>query len=172
MTRSRKAATREYTATGPLRRLVRRSAPTRPMTWLYVRIQQRTDEALYRLSRGRTTASSLLTGLPVVMLTTTGARSGQQRTVPLLGIPYRDQIVVIASNYGRRHHPAWYHNLRANPAAELSVNRVTHAVEARELNGPERDACFQHAVAFYPGFLTYRDRATDRHVPLLVLEPR
>jgi len=161
---------RAYDATGPLRRLVRRSAPTRPMTWLYVRIQQPTDEAVYRLSRGRTTLSAMLAGLPVVMLTTTGARSGRQRTVPVLGIPYRDRIVVIASNYGRSHHPAWYHNLRANPAAELSVNRVTHAVEARELDGPERDACFQQAVALYPGFLTYRDRATGRHIPLLILE--
>lgn len=164
--------TRDYANAGLWRRMVRRTAATRPMTWVYTRIQRPLDEVLHRATRGRTTVSSLLSGLPVVMLTTTGARSGLPRTVPVVAIPDGDRLIVIASNYGRPHHPAWCHNLRAHPRATVSVNGVTRAIEARELSGPERDACFQRAVQLYPGFVTYRDRATDRRIPVLVLDPR
>ena len=76
---------RDFASAGPLRRMVRKTAATTPMTWLYTRIQQPIDQALYRRTRGRITASSLLSGLPVVLLTTTGAKSGRRWTVPVLG---------------------------------------------------------------------------------------
>jgi deazaflavin-dependent oxidoreductase (nitroreductase family) len=151
--------------------MVRKTAATTPMTWLYTRIQQPIDQALYRRTRGRITASSLLSGLPVVLLTTTGAKSGRRWTVPVLGIPDGDSLVVVASNYGRPHHPAWYHNLRAHPVAEVSVNGVTRQVRARELAGPEHETCFERAAALYPGFLVYRERAAGRHIPVLLLAP-
>jgi deazaflavin-dependent oxidoreductase (nitroreductase family) len=162
---------RDYANTGPLRRLVRRTAATRPMTWVYTRIQRPADELLYRLTRGRATASSLLSGLPVVMLTTTGARSGRPRTVPVLGIPDGDQLIVIASNYGRPHHPAWFHNLRAHPRCAVATGGVTRQVEARQLSGADRDARFARALRVYPGFRTYRERATgSRRIPVFVLD--
>jgi deazaflavin-dependent oxidoreductase (nitroreductase family) len=160
---------RDYASTGPLRRMVRKTAATRPLTWLYTRIQQPTDQALYRLTRGRITASSLLSGLPVVLLTTTGARSGRHWTVPVLGIPDGESLIIVASNYGRPRHPGWYHNLRAHPVAKVSVNGVTRQMRARELAGPEREARFERAAALYPGFLAYRERASGRRIPVLLL---
>jgi len=163
--------TRDYASTGVWQRVVRRTAATRPMTWLYIRIQRPVDEAVHRMSRGRTTLSSWVSGLPVVMLTTTGARSGQLRTVPLVGMPDGDRIIVIASNYGQAHYPAWYHNLRRNPRAVVSVRGVTRDVMSRELAGPEREATFQRAVGLYPGFRVYTDRAAHRRIPVVALEP-
>ncbi len=160
-----------YKEASALRRLVRRTAATRPMTWLYVRIQQRADRFVYRLTRGRTTLSSWLSGLPVVMLTTTGAKTGQRRTVPLLGLLDGAQFVLIASNYGRRRNPAWYHNLRAHPRASVTVEGVTYEVEARDLTGEERERYFQRGVEMYPGFAQYRRWAADRRIPVIKLDP-
>ena len=81
----------------------------------------RIDRLVYWASRGRHTAVSILSGLPVVMLTTIGARSSKPRTMPVLGLPTPDGLAVIASNYGQKHHPAWYFNLRANPEGEVEV---------------------------------------------------
>jgi deazaflavin-dependent oxidoreductase (nitroreductase family) len=161
--------TQAYLDVGPARRLVRRTAGTRPMTWLYIRIQPPTDRWVYRLTGGRTTMSSLLSGLPVVMLTTTGARTGQPRTLPVLGFADGDSLIVIASNYGRARYPSWYHNLRAHPRAEVTVDRVTGEVEAHELTGREHDRWFDEAARMYPGFAIYQQRASNRRVPILRL---
>ena len=160
-----------FRQTGPFRRLIRWTTPTRPLTWLYLRIQSRTDRAVHRLTGGRTTASGLLSGLPVVMLTTTGARTGQARTHPVLGFSDGPALVVLASNYGRDRHPAWYHNLRAHPRGSVTVGRARHPVEAHEVTGQERDRCIEQAAARYPGFLVYQARSPDRPIPVIRLVP-
>src|SRR5262245_2736261 len=86
-----------YRDAGLFRRLARRTAATRPMAWLYGRIQQRLDGFVYGVTGGRTTFSSWAADLPLVMLTTTGARTGQRRTLPVLGIVDGERVVVIAS---------------------------------------------------------------------------
>ena len=91
-----------YRDAGVLQRTVRWTAATRPLAWLYARIQQPLDTLVYRLSRRRTTLSSWMAGVQLVMLTTTGARSGRRRTVPVLAIRDGEAFVVIASNFGRR----------------------------------------------------------------------
>ncbi|MGH2743666.1 MAG: nitroreductase/quinone reductase family protein [Thermoleophilaceae bacterium] len=160
-----------YEETGAFRRLVRRTAATRPMALLYGRIQQPADTLVYRLTRGEATLSAWLAGVELVMLTTTGARTGRARTLPVLGLGDGDAIVVIASNFGRPRHPAWYHNLRAHPRAWLTVDGVTREVEARELDGADRERHFQLAVAIYPGFERYRHWAGARRIPVIRLEP-
>jgi deazaflavin-dependent oxidoreductase (nitroreductase family) len=165
-------STRPYADAGALRRAVRRTAATAPMIWIYTRIQQPLDQAVHRLTRGRTTLSALLSGLPVVLLTTTGAQSGQQHTVPVLGIPDRAGVVVIASNYGRARHPAWYRNLRVDPLAVIVVAGVPRRVRARELSGADRDTRFDQATSLYPGFAAYEKRAAPRRIPVLLLVPR
>lgn len=160
-----------YEEAGRLRRAVRQTAATRSTARLFGRIQQPTDTLVFRLSGGRTTASSWLAGVPLVMLTTTGARTGLPRTLPVLGLRDDDAVVVIASNFGRPRHPAWYHNLRADPQARVAVEGVTRAVEARELVGAERERQFRRAVAIYPGFERYR-RWAGRSIPVLRLESR
>ena len=102
-----------------LHSVVRRTAATRPMAKLFSVIQQPIDQLIYRLSRRRTTASEWLSGLEIAMLTTTGARTGIPRTVPVLPLPDGDRTILIASNFGRTHHPSWYHNLRADPNATI-----------------------------------------------------
>ena len=76
---------------------------------------------MYRWSGGRTTVAAVLSGLPIVMLTTTGAKSGRKTSSPVLGFEEGDDVIVIGSNYGQAHHPAWVHNLRANPRAQLEI---------------------------------------------------
>ena len=103
-----------------LKRAIRRSAGWKPLSLFYSRTLHAIDRAVFRLSRGRTTFTAWLAGLPVAWLTTTGAKSGAERTAPVLAIPAGDgKLVVIASNYGQRNNPSWYHNLRAHPRARM-----------------------------------------------------
>jgi deazaflavin-dependent oxidoreductase (nitroreductase family) len=160
-----------YDQAGWLQKLTRWTTPTRPFTWLYLRIQSPVDRLIHRLTGGRTTASQLLSGLPVVMLTTTGARTGLPRTHPMLGFREGQVIIVLASNYGRQHHPAWYHNLKAHRRAAVTVGGITRVVEARELTGDERTRWLERAAALYPGFLVYQARSPHRPIPVIRLEP-
>jgi hypothetical protein len=107
---------------GPLRRVVRKAAEIIPMALVPGRVLPRLDRGVFRLTQGRTTFSAWVSGLPIVMLTTTGARTGQPRTLPILGLPDGDRLVVIASNFGRPQHPGWYYNLRAHPLAVISLS--------------------------------------------------
>jgi deazaflavin-dependent oxidoreductase (nitroreductase family) len=160
-----------YTEASALRRLVRQAAATRPMAWLGRHALHRIDRLVFRISRGRTTFSSAVSGLPVVMLTTTGARTGRQRMVPVLGIADGDRLVVIATNFGQRQSPAWCHNLRAHPRATVIVAGVTREVQARELAGDERDRYFQRGLEINPGWAHYRRRAGNREIPVISLDP-
>jgi deazaflavin-dependent oxidoreductase (nitroreductase family) len=119
-----------------LRRIIRRSAGWKPLSWLYARTLHLIDRAVFRITRGRATFTSWLADLPVAWLTTTGAKSGVQRTCPVVAIPGEDgKLVVIASNYGQHNNPSWYHNLRANPRATVLFDGVRRDMSARELDG-------------------------------------
>jgi deazaflavin-dependent oxidoreductase (nitroreductase family) len=160
-----------YRRARPLHRFMRRAAATRLMAKIYGVIQQPLDRLVYRLTRGRTTASSWLGGVKITMLTTTGAKSGQARTLPVLGLPEGDDMILIASNFGRPRNPSWYYNLRANPRATIVFDGVKREVEARELSGAERERCYLRGEEMYPGFIYYRTWAGDRQIPVLKLEP-
>lgn len=152
-----------------VQRINRRVMATRPVTWVLARTIHHVDAAVFRASGGRTTAGAILSGLPLVTLTTTGAKSGRPRSVTLVGIPDGERIILIASNWGQAKHPAWYHNIRANPQVTVSRSGNTQPYTARELTGAERDAGWARAVALYPGYQGYAARA-GREVPVLVLE--
>ncbi len=152
-------------------RAVRRIIATRPVTWLLARTIHRIDGAVFRATGGRTTAGAMLTGLPIITLTTIGAKSGRLRAVTLVGIPDDERLILIASNWGQAGHPAWYYNVKANP-------RVTVVGEdgppgrlyvARDLTGAERAAAWARAVALYPGYQGYAARA-GREIPVFALE--
>lgn len=161
---------RSYQLSGPVRRLVRRTAATRPLARVFGRIQAPVDLLVHRVTRGRTTVTDLAADVRVVVLTTTGARSGRPRVTPLLAVPGDGGLVVLASNFGRRHHPAWYHNLRANPSAVATVDGAPRAVRSHELAGAEREQAFRRATAIYPGFEQYRRWAAPRTIPVIRLE--
>jgi deazaflavin-dependent oxidoreductase (nitroreductase family) len=127
------------------------------------------DRPVYRLTGGRHTFASLVSGLPVVMLTTTGARTGVPRTVPVLGLPTAHGLAVIASNYGQPHHPAWYHNLRANPEGEVTVEGVTRPFRATEAEGDVRARIWRESLKVYPGYSQYERRAPNRQIGVFVL---
>jgi deazaflavin-dependent oxidoreductase (nitroreductase family) len=124
---------------------------------------------LYRLSGGRIGGS--LAGSPVLLLTTTGRKSGQSRTAPVVYLPDGERQVVIGSNAGHRNAPAWSLNLKANPEAEVEVGRKRRPVRARVAAGEERADLWRRIVEQYSGFDDYEAR-TDREIAVFVLEPR
>ena len=134
-------------------------------------VQQPLDRFVYRLTRGRTTASSWLAGVEITMLTTTGAKSGLPRTLPILGLADGDAVILIASNFGRPQNPSWYHNLRANPRATVVVDGIARELVARELSGEERDRGYRRGEEIFPGFTHYERWAANREIPVLRLEP-
>jgi deazaflavin-dependent oxidoreductase (nitroreductase family) len=160
-----------YDQANVVQRSLRRFAASGPGSWMFARILHRIDGPVHRLTRGRHTFASLLSGIPVVMLTTTGAKSGQPRTVPVLGIPAQDSVAIIASNFGQSRHPAWYHNLRAHPDAEVVVDGVHHRVRAIEADGDRRAEIWNEGLRVYPGFGQYERRASHRRISVFVLEP-
>ena len=108
---------------------------------------------------------------PLLLLTTTGARSGLLRTTPLLYSTDGDRLVVIASKGGEPTHPDWYHNLVANPDATVELGRETFPVRARVTVGAERRRLFDQQAALMPFFADY-ERTTPRDIPVVVLTRR
>ncbi|MGD9750597.1 MAG: nitroreductase family deazaflavin-dependent oxidoreductase [Acidimicrobiia bacterium] len=108
-------------------------------------------------------------GNPMVLLTTTGARTGLARTSPVTYTTDEDRIVLIASKAGADHHPAWYHNLVANPRVTVEVGTERFEADARVAAEPERSRLFDARVAVMPRFGGYREQ-TDREIPVVVLE--
>ncbi|MGH2942269.1 MAG: nitroreductase family deazaflavin-dependent oxidoreductase [Solirubrobacteraceae bacterium] len=161
-----------YAQANLLQRTLRRLGASRPGAWVFARVLHRVDRPVHRLTRGRHTFTSLLAGIPVVMLTTTGARSGVARTVPVLGLPTDDGLVVIASSFGRTSHPAWHHNLRANPDAVVTVGGAQRAVRAVAAGGERRARIWREGLTVYPGWSQYERRAAHREIVVYVLEPR
>lgn len=160
-----------YDQANILQRVLRRVAASGPGSWLFARVLHHIDRPVHRLTRGRATFASLLAGMPVVMLTTTGAKTGEPRTVPVLGIPTGATVAIIASNYGQRRHPGWYHNLRAHPDAEVEIRGERRRVLAVEADDERRAQIWQQGLRIYPGFGQYERRAAHRRITVFVLEP-
>lgn len=160
-----------YAQADPTRRAVRWFAATRPGDWLFANVLRRLDGPVYRLTSGRHTAANLLSGLPVVQLTTTGARTGLLRTVPVLGIPTPDGTAVFASNFGRSRQPGWYHNLRVHPAATVTVRGRSTRVRAVEAGGALRDRLWRNGLEVFPGWSAYQSRAGGRDIAVFLLVP-
>jgi deazaflavin-dependent oxidoreductase (nitroreductase family) len=154
-----------------LRKGLRRFAASGPGSWLFARVLHRIDRPVYRLTRGRQTFASLLSGIPVVMLTTTGAQSGRPRTVPVLGLPTADGLAVVASNFGQHRNPGWYHNLRANPEGSVAVDGQVRRFRAVEVEDDRRRRIWQEGLRVYPGWSQYERRASNRRIAVFVLEP-
>jgi deazaflavin-dependent oxidoreductase (nitroreductase family) len=108
--------------------------------------------------------------MPVVILTTLGAKSGKLRKIPLMRVEHDGAYAVVASMGGAPKHPVWYFNLVANPLVELQDGPVKQDMTARELAGEEKAAWWERAVAAYPDYANYQ-RRTDREIPVFVLEP-
>ncbi len=123
---------------------------------------------MYRLSGGR--IGGRINQAPVLLLTTTGRKSGQQRTAPVVYLADGDRFVVIGSNAGHAKVPAWSLNLKANPDAEVEVGRKRLQVRARVAEGEERADLWRKSNDQYAGFDDYAER-TGRDIALFVLDP-
>jgi deazaflavin-dependent oxidoreductase (nitroreductase family) len=155
-----------------VQRVTQRIAASRPGAWLFQHTLYLVDRGLFRLTDGRVTVPGLLAGLPVIMLTTIGAKSGNERTMPLLGVPLDDDLAVIGSNYGQKHTPGWVHNLRAHPDAMVAYRTESVAVTARRATEVETERAFEAGAAIYGGYSKYRQRASHRQIEVFVLQPR
>lgn len=153
-----------------LQRAVKRLASTAPAAWLLSKTLRHLDRMVALLSGGRTTATTLLTGLPVVYLTTIGAKSGQPRTTPLIAGVDGDKLIVFATNFGGPKAPAWSYNLRAHPMATVTYRGRSATYRSREATPEERERYWPLADAIYAGYAAYRRRATHRDIPVFVLE--
>jgi deazaflavin-dependent oxidoreductase (nitroreductase family) len=137
--------------------------------WMMINVVWHIDRPLLQWSRGR-----LSTGIGTrlhdhgTLLTTTGARSGRSRTVPVLSFEDDDDLIMIASRGAHPRHPGWYFNLKANPQCTVTIKGKASTRIAREAEGGERERLWKKGVALYPGWDDYRHR-TDRRMPVMIL---
>ncbi|NED14874.1 nitroreductase family deazaflavin-dependent oxidoreductase [Streptomyces sp. SID9124] len=133
-----------------------------PSQWVRDQVEQ------YESSGG--TEGTTMRGMPVIVLTTLGAKSGKIRKTPLMRVEHDGLYAVVASQGGAPTHPVWYHNLKADPRAELQDGPVRRDMTAREVTGEEKARWWERAVEAFPDYADYQKK-TDRQIPVFVLEP-
>ncbi|HUI49477.1 MAG TPA: nitroreductase family deazaflavin-dependent oxidoreductase [Acidimicrobiia bacterium] len=121
----------------------------------------------FRNNAGHVTG--MFAGAPIVLITTTGAKSGKRRTTPIVYTTDGDNVVIIASKGGAPTSPDWYHNLVANPDVTVELPSETFEARARVTEDPERERLFRAQAAIMPNFAEY-EKATSRKIPVVVLE--
>ncbi|MDX2582763.1 nitroreductase family deazaflavin-dependent oxidoreductase [Streptomyces sp. WI04-05B] len=135
-----------------------------PTQWVREQVE------LYEKSGGTEGTTLLDTGMPVVLLTTRGARSGKIRRTPLMRVEHDGLYAVVASLGGAPKHPVWYFNVLADPRVDIQDGPVRQDRVAREVTGEEKSLWWERAVAAYPEYAEYQKK-TDREIPVFVLEP-
>ncbi|MFD4611082.1 nitroreductase family deazaflavin-dependent oxidoreductase [Streptomyces sp. NPDC058451] len=135
-----------------------------PAQWVREQVE------LYESSGGTEGTTLLDTGLPVILLTTVGARSGRIRKTPLMRVEHEGRYAVVASQGGAPKHPFWYFNLKADPRVELQDGPFKQDMAAREVTGAEKAQWWERAVAAFPPYAEYQEKAS-REIPVFVLEP-
>ncbi len=136
-----------------------------PMQWVRDQVEA------YERSGGREASTLLDTGMPVIIVTMRGRKSGKVRKVPLMKVEHGGEYAIIASYGGAPSHPVWYHNLTADPdAVTVQDGPEPFPVTVRELDGDEREAWWARAVAAYPPYAEYQEK-TDRRIPVLLASP-
>jgi deazaflavin-dependent oxidoreductase (nitroreductase family) len=143
-----------------------RFAASRAGGWFFVEFGNRVDPFLLKLSKGR---FSVAMGQPVLLLTVKGAKSGVPRETPLLYATDGDRLVVVASKAGSPTHPAWYHNVRANPTVDILAPRGRSGrYVGHEAEGEERARLWEEVNDLYAGYDVYQGRAGARRIPVIV----
>ena len=138
--------------------------------WPLLRRVMKAHTLVYRATRGKI-GHRLPGAPPMLLLDHTGARSGIRRTSPLVYVCDGDDVVIVASKGGHPKHPAWYHNLMANPETTVQIGSERQAVRARVASAEDRGRLWDKAVQTYAGYRGYQER-TDREIPLVLLERR
>jgi deazaflavin-dependent oxidoreductase (nitroreductase family) len=131
-----------------------------PAKWVRDQVQE------YEGSDG--TSGTTMRGMPVIIVTTQGARSGKVRKVPLMRVEHDGEYAAVASMGGAPKNPVWYHNLVAHPQVEVRDGTVVRAMTAREVTGSEKEIWWERCVAAFPDYASYQAK-TDRSIPVFVL---
>ncbi|MGG5260706.1 nitroreductase family deazaflavin-dependent oxidoreductase [Phycicoccus avicenniae] len=155
---------------GVLRRGVHAVAATRGGASLLARVLPPLDRGVGRLTGGRTTLCALLSGLPVLVVETTGRRTGRARRTQLVGVPVRDTLALLGTSFGGTRTPAWVHNVEADGRVLVTFGGRTVRAIAREADPVERAEVLAAATRLYVGYARYLDRVTGRRVRVLLLE--
>jgi deazaflavin-dependent oxidoreductase (nitroreductase family) len=114
--------------------------------------------------------ANVLRGMPIIVLTSVGAKTGKLRKTALMRVEHDGRYAVVASQGGAPKNPVWYHNLKKNPHVELQDGATRREYMARELGGPEKQVWWDRAVEAYPDYANYQKR-TERQIPVFVLDP-
>jgi F420H(2)-dependent quinone reductase len=114
--------------------------------------------------------ANVLRGMPIIVLTSVGAKTGKLRKTALMRVEHDGRYAVVASQGGAPKNPVWYHNLKKNPHVELQDGATRREYKARELGGPEKQVWWDRAVEAYPDYANYQKR-TERQIPVFVLDP-
>lgn len=136
-----------------------------PAEWVRNQVEE------YESSGGTKGTTLTDTGMPVVIVTNRGAKTGKVRKTPLMRVEHEGSYAAVASKGGAPEHPLWYYNLRANPDVVVQDGTKTFEMTAREISGDERAAWWERAVAAFPPYAEYQEK-TDRQIPVFVLEPK
>ncbi len=160
-----------YRAPNVVQRGVQALGSSKGGAWFFSKSLRHIDRVVHRVSRGRTSAPAVLAGLPVLMVTTTGRRSGAPRTTPLIAPPVGDTVALLGTNFGQRTTPAWVLNLEADPRATVEYHGTTVDVRARPATAEERAEIWEAADGIYGGYAKYQQRITGREIRLFVLDP-
>jgi deazaflavin-dependent oxidoreductase (nitroreductase family) len=149
-------------------RVASRLVATRPGAWFYVNLAPYIDRPLLRMSRGRfSTAGFGRVGVLIVR----GAKTGAERRTPLVITRDGERMLLVASRGGDVKHPAWYRNVVANPDVRLLYDGGERRYRARQAEGEERERAWRLCNRNYAGYDAYQQRAGDRVIPVIVLEP-
>ncbi|MFE4964768.1 nitroreductase family deazaflavin-dependent oxidoreductase [Streptomyces sp. NPDC056660] len=136
-----------------------------PAAWVREQVE------LYESSGGTKGTTLMDTGMPVILLTTLGVKSGKIRKTPLMRVEHDGKYAVVASQGGAPKHPVWYFNIKSQPHVELQDGSVKQDMTAREITGAEKAEWWERAVAAYPPYADYQKK-TSREIPVFVLEPQ
>ncbi|MBK5109841.1 MAG: nitroreductase family deazaflavin-dependent oxidoreductase [Thermoleophilia bacterium] len=153
-----------------MKRALMKASNTRASRSVGIHMAAHVDPFLLRVSGGRVATTAFF---PLVTLIARGRRSGAERQTPLVYFTQGDEVILVASSFGREKHPAWYYNATANPDVELMAKGERIPYRVRETEGEEREHLLDLAEQLYAGYGTYRERTAGiREIPVLALSPR
>ena len=159
-----------YTLPNVFHRAMQAVASTQVGAWFFSKTLARADRIVSRLSNGRVTVPAIMAGLPVLVLTSTGRKTGQPRQTHLIAVPFRDTLALLGTNFGQARTPTWVLNLEAEPRAAVTHRGISREVLARPATDVERSEVLSNSASVYADYVKYQQRITGRRLRIFILE--
>lgn len=159
-----------YTRPTVFHRSMQAFASTRAGAWFFSKTLAPTDRIVSKLSTGRVTVPAIVARLPVLVLTSTGRKTGLPRQTHLIAVPFHDTLALLGTNFGQPSTPTWVLNLEAHPRAAVTHRGITREVLARPATDAERSEILANSASVYGGYAKYQQRITGRRLRIFVLE--